>query len=919
MIYKKLFGLLTILLLTSQFSISQQNCNSLPLPFGNGFTITPYGGVDYTTSPAYTPLPLVHCSPPTHYEFIPTQPFLMQNINGGTACVQYTLSVKDINMNHIRLEMHNFITAGFFSYYRFFYPLDKPGTSEDLQCGVPYIFIWSIQLYNGTGATYNFKDTITFPCNPQPVMITPSPIVCPGQVVNLSVMNAQPGWTYTWTPAGCGGPNTGTSFSVCPTTTTTYGVTASNGTYSCTNYTTVHVSPPETVEIKGYSGNSVCFGDPVRLTAYSPNYPSGTIPHTVQWEDPSGTPITATGPNGAYVDVTQPGVYKAWYNNPMGCGLSNVATFEVMPCCVDDSPPYVHISSGTYTPLTWQYLMPGLKIYIDGDVTFDGFSGASKLSWKGHTIYVKGTYDMSADPMVTGGYINLKNSELYLEDCNVHSLCDVMWGGFKDVSGKSILSIEESWIYDAYQAGWMNQNSSLSSNSSTFENNFQGLVVSELNDNTSDYLIVMNTKFQTAGLIEKHPYQSHLGDAGFVFENIGDAGYTVFNENTYSNLLHGVKILGAGSGGNNGFEYKSESGLFENVYLAGILVDNNSIGHQTKISVSQCTFNFPETAPTTPSLPVWLESKGIQLEQMHDLYVENSIFTSGLSAGTTLPSRVGIYTSTSYKNIYVNNCQFVRTTRGIDISPEGIIEIHPNIQLFHGAEVDITSNFFRENRIGIQFRSNPVTPTGGTGYPMYSAGYQNMNFNVGCNDFIQNTPNPQRTAISVMFGATMVDIGNCSNPSGNEIRGPHAAGMRSIWSNGSAFNYYHYLTETFQNNANFGVGLVSCNSPLNASTCPGNAGAMVLEQTVNEQTHHMSNSELNLYPNPSSSGIFNISVDGFSDRKTVQILHIDGRVLREFIMEQDQSSINLTGFAKGLYLVRVSDGSAEKSTTIVYQ
>jgi hypothetical protein len=61
---------------------------------------------------------------------------------------------------------------------------------------------------------------------------------------------------------------------------------------------------------------------------------------------------------------------------------------------------------------------------------------------------------------------------------------------------------------------------------------------------------------------------------------------------------------------------------------------------------------------------------------------------------------------------------------------------------------------------------------------------------------------------------------------------------------------------------------------------------------------------LKVYPNP-STGIFNIDFNCIQNSKTVSIFTISGKLIKELKTNEDELLINLEGYKKGLYLLKI--------------
>lgn len=75
--------------------------------------------------------------------------------------------------------------------------------------------------------------------------------------------------------------------------------------------------------------------------------------------------------------------------------------------------------------------------------------------------------------------------------------------------------------------------------------------------------------------------------------------------------------------------------------------------------------------------------------------------------------------------------------------------------------------------------------------------------------------------------------------------------------------------------------------------------------------------QLSLFPNPTSNGQFTIEVDGFDEHKTIEVLNVYGKVIAKISLTENASVVDLSDYAKGIYLVRVTDGKHKKMQKVV--
>lgn len=149
-----------------------------------------------------------------------------------------------------------------------------------------------------TNVPLSFTGTAQVSCNPVNVI---GGTICPGQCINLLATGGLSG--HTWSPAAGLNTTTGTSVQACPTTTTTYSVTANilpSGTASDTAIVTVlPANDPQcssTCSVTASSNSPICVGQNLNLTA------SSLTGYTYSWTGPNG--FTSTNQNPTITNAT---------------------------------------------------------------------------------------------------------------------------------------------------------------------------------------------------------------------------------------------------------------------------------------------------------------------------------------------------------------------------------------------------------------------------------------------------------------------------------------------------------------------------------------------------------------------------------------------------------------------------------------
>ncbi len=79
------------------------------------------------------------------------------------------------------------------------------------------------------------------------------------------------------------------------------------------------------------------------------------------------------------------------------------------------------------------------------------------------------------------------------------------------------------------------------------------------------------------------------------------------------------------------------------------------------------------------------------------------------------------------------------------------------------------------------------------------------------------------------------------------------------------------------------------------------------EQTVSTQNMNVSDSEINLYPNPTENILYlDISGTRTTANFAVMLTDINGKLCREFIAQQGKQTLDMNGISSGAYFITVS-------------
>lgn len=156
-----------------------------------------------------------------------------------------------------------------------------------------------------TNVPLSFTGSAQVSCNPVNVI---GGTICPGQCINLLATGGLSG--HTWTPATGLNTTTGTSVQACPTSTTTYTVTANilpSGTASDTAIVTVlpanHPQCSSTCSVTANSNSPICQGQTLNLTA------STLTGYTYNWTGPNNFTSTSQNPSIANASTLASGDY----------------------------------------------------------------------------------------------------------------------------------------------------------------------------------------------------------------------------------------------------------------------------------------------------------------------------------------------------------------------------------------------------------------------------------------------------------------------------------------------------------------------------------------------------------------------------------------------------------------------------------
>lgn len=250
---------------------------------------------------------------------------------------------------------------------------------------------------------------------PQPspvlVIVSPTDTICIGQLSQIYgagsggtptySSSGPPTYTYTWVPASfntSGGP-----FSVTPTITTTYTVTATdaNGCVSSATATTVLVNPPIAVTT---ADASVCSGNSVPISATATGGTGG--PYTYLWSNGSTSQTQTVSPAGTTVNY----IVTA---NDIGCSIAvkDTATVTINPLpvslmsvadtagCADVTAQFTGVSNIGIS-YSWNF-GDGTPLQIGNPIS--------------HTYVIPGIYDVSLTVSTDSGCFSTITTNQFID------------------------------------------------------------------------------------------------------------------------------------------------------------------------------------------------------------------------------------------------------------------------------------------------------------------------------------------------------------------------------------------------------------------------------------------------------------------------------------------------------------------------
>ena len=674
---------------------------------------------------------------------------------------------------------------------------------------------------------------------------------------------------------------------------------------------------------------------------------------------------TVLGSGLTLSNVTNPGTYH--YTIEYSSGLTFSTSYTVEPCCHQMGTTFITLSEGVYSNQAYVYgpaitntgvssvvgdflsilsNNPTIKdIYVDGSIALAGYFGdpgyanTDPIVLDGYNFYVNG----DCDPESVNTQIRFVTCDVELTNCTFQSVnCDCMWEGIQIwddgvVPGESgAYTFTECTFSDAEKALHLRSlgNLTVHSNHSTFWNNYESVIATKHTYYQTYYNIKFaNNDFDSDNLSMRAPHGGEYSHKHFNFET-------------------GVSTSGAGLGvplpwshpaelTSNEFKHAeyaiyskdlltvNPSSLNEPIGLHAILQSNTFIDFMqaavfcepsehkpSSIQFKENNFYFSEPANgynITTQYGVYAD---------HDLSFYNDNFhgTYDLNSPTTF---IGINHETPFNSnadngdISVQDCYFSALQTAINLMPTGFVD-GSNVPITKNV-INIRSNTFTDNNSSIRFRENSsflsyLTSQFGTATFSSSA----SDIQIHCNEFVRNSS----WQTSTIFSAILVDddcwigdIGNCSKePGGNEIIGDEMI-MRSIWNQGNnTLHYAMYDNENLISHPYQNVDYVNCAYNATDQTCVGTEG--ILKKENNKSQTALDGDWI--FPNPTQDHV-TILMKDLHNLKTIQILQIDGKVISTFSATGNQTTIDLTGYAKGVYVVKINDNHTVRSKQLIIE
>jgi hypothetical protein len=491
---------------------------------------------------------------------------------------------------------------------------------------------------------------------PIPAFAVPNPI-CPGAVSHLLTNGAT---SYTWMPGNFNGSN----YPVFPLVTTSYTVFGTNGCGTSSAVATVSVlsNVQPTVSI-GQSTQYPCLGSSMTLTANA--MPVGT--YTYNWS----APINQTGQVVTF-NPTENANYFCTVTDVCGNVGSNKTCISVVSnkCCI---PGGEILNNITLTGTNPGSNFTGFIVKIFNTITITG-----NVTWTNSEFKMQ---QGSKIVIMPGGKLTLSKCQLYS--------CADMWQGIILQAGSGSVtpmivvnnsSIEDAWKaihYDAQNGNW---SGNILSNTSTFNKNYIGISVENINNMTSLPGIiepVLGDKFDgTVSLnspgnylkcssfytptIKGRPYAGVFFNNQLINLHIGDESFNAVNTNTFTNMDYGIytKNSTVRSFGNK-FTNLTGTNLSSFPPIPGIGIGVYAVNTTTtlnhQLDVAKCTFTN-----------VW---RGVDVSNINTFVVDNCTLTcsstSNIFCTNGCIGNAGVISTNAINDAHVINSYFSNYNTGI--------------------------------------------------------------------------------------------------------------------------------------------------------------------------------------------------------------------------------------------------------------
>ena len=723
---------------------------------------------------------------------------------------------------------------------------------------------------------------------------------------------------------------------------------------------------PQYTIAKVQNNSSLCISTPVvALTIVGNNNTCSTITNSYWTFENNPTQI---GTGTLLTNVVNPGTY--YYHAVYASGYTYKISYEVEPCCVELNN-YITLNSGVYTQgfnfgvmtntgatnVAGDFLQilnnnPTVKdIYVNGSIAIAGYISPSigssqPIILDGYNFYINGNCNSEG----VNTQIRFITCDVILKNCTFQtSDCDCMWEGIEiwddgvipsEVGEYEFIDCE---IRDAEKALKLNTygNLEVTSISTKYINNRESIIVNKEPFTFTYYnLVFRENTFDSDKNTMLLPYEGSISYKHINYESGTSASTSLLGQVppwSFPSKIISNKFLNAEYGiysedihTNNplnvaeplGLKAEISNNTFDRTYRAGIFC-KPSASKPSQLVLTENSFLFK----VAPSYYGTFTQYGVYSD--HDLDINYDEYKGDYELSNTNPY-IGVFHETAYDinskvgTLKINNSRFYALKTAISVMPTGFVDGGNNP--IASDLIEIRSNHIEDNEVGIEFRENQSYQNF-LSSSLGSASFSNNETQneIHCNEFVRGyswKENDIFSAIYINPDCSIGNIGDCDNgPAGNEVIGPDNT-MQSIWNLGNnILKYNMYDNENLINYPYLFVDFINCGIEAKDETCRGKSG-ILKKAPVNTLTNINTTtpqSIIELYPNPSSSGIFNLKTIGFNSTKSVKVMNISGQLLIELKLNGTQSQIDLSSYSKGLYFIKVTDGNYEKIEKIIFE